>query len=224
MTLYLTRHGETAENAAGLVQGRGLDPDLNAVGRAQAEALARHLAGVPLAAVATSTQKRSQQTAAPVLAEHPGAVLVVRDGLDEMDWGVHEGRGFTPASRDRETATDYERLNAHWNAGETGLRVSGGESPDDVWARVRPVLAELGAAYPEGDVLVVSHRRLLRVLLAGMLPGGGLERMPSYPHPNAALSVVGVPGGVLGPDVRLVTLAETSFLDGTAEQVGSAQT
>ena len=212
MTLYLTRHGETAENAAGLVQGRGLDPDLNAVGRAQAEALARRLADVPLVAVATSTQKRSQQTAAPVLAGHPGAVLVVRAGLDEMDWGVHEGRGYTPASRDAETAAHYDRLNPRGDAGETGLRVAGGESPDDVWARVRPVVAELGEAYPEGDVLVVSHRRLLRILLAGVMPGGGLSRMGDYPHPNAALTTVSVPGGRLGPDVRLVTLADTSFL------------
>ena len=217
MTLYLTRHGETAENAAGLVQGRGLDPDLNDVGRAQADALAARLSGIPLAAVATSTQKRSQLTAAPVLAGHPEALLVVRDGLDEMDWGVHEGRGFTPASRDRETSTDYDRLNVRWNAGETSLRVEGGESPDDVWARVRPVLADLGAAYPEGNVLVVSHRRLLRILLAGVLPAGGLERMMQYPHPNAALSVLDVPGGVIGPDVRLVTLADTSFLEATGD-------
>ena len=217
MTLYLTRHGETAENAAGLVQGRGLDPDLNAVGRAQAEALAARLADVPLAAVATSTQMRSQLTAEPALAAHPGAVLIVRDGLDEMDWGVHEGKGFTPGSRDAGTATDYARLNRHWNAGETSLRVAGGESPDDVWARVRPVLVELGAAYPEGNVLVVTHRRLLRILLAGVLPGGGLERMMDYPHPNAALSVLDVPSGVIGPDVRLVTLADTSFLEGIGD-------
>ncbi|HEX8297621.1 MAG TPA: histidine phosphatase family protein, partial [Rubricoccaceae bacterium] len=83
MTLYLTRHGETAENAAGLVQGRGLDPDLNDVGRAQAVALAERLAQVPLAAVVTSTQKRSQQTAEPVLATHRGAALLVRAGIDE---------------------------------------------------------------------------------------------------------------------------------------------
>ncbi len=217
MILYLTRHGETAENAAGLVQGRGLDPDLNDVGRAQAEALARRLAEVPLVAVATSTQTRSKETAAPSLAAHPGAVLIVRDGLDEMDWGIHEGKGFTPESQDVGTATDYARLNRHWNAGETSLRVEGGESPDDVWARVRPVLVELGAAYPEGDVLIVTHRRLLRILLAGVLPGGGLERMMDYPHPNAALSVLDVPGGVIGPEVRLVTLADTSFLEGTGD-------
>ncbi|HEX8386221.1 MAG TPA: histidine phosphatase family protein, partial [Rubricoccaceae bacterium] len=71
MTITLTRHGETDANAAGLAQGRGLDPALNAVGRAQAEAVARRLAGVDLAAVYTSTQRRSQQTAEPTLAGHP---------------------------------------------------------------------------------------------------------------------------------------------------------
>ena len=214
MTLYLTRHGETAENAAGLVQGRGLDPDLNDAGRAQAVALARRLAAVPLAAVVTSTQKRSRQTAEPALAAHPAAALVVRAGIDEMDWGVHEGRGFTPTSRDAATTAAYDRLNEQWGAGETAVRVEGGESPDEVWARVRPVLVELGEAYPEENVLVVSHRRLLRVLLAGVLPGGGLSRMHDYPHGNAALSVLDVPGGRLGPDVRLVHLADTAHLAG----------
>lgn len=212
MTLYLARHGETAENAAGLVQGRGLDPDLNDAGRAQAEALARRLAGVPLAAVYTSTQKRAQQTAAPTLALHPGAPLVVRAGLDEMNWGVHEGRAYTHGHGDEATATDYDALNRRWAAGETGLRVDGGESPDEVWARVRPVLEEIGAAFPEGDVLVVSHRRLLRILLAGALPDAGLAHMADFPHANAALSVLDVPGGRLGPAVRLETFADTSYL------------
>ena len=213
MTLYLTRHGETDYNAAGLVQGRGMDPDLNAVGRAQAEALARRLAGVPLAAVYASTQRRSQQTAEPALAGHPGARLVGRSGLDEMDWGVHEGRGYTPESSDPATFAAYEALNRAWAAGQSDVHVEGGESPDEVWGRVRPVLVEIGASFPQAAVVVVSHRRLLRVLLAGLLPGGGLERMRDYPHGNAALTVLDIPDGALGPGVRLRTLADLSHLD-----------
>ena len=215
MTITLTRHGETDANAAGLVQGRGLDPDLNDAGRAQAEAIARRLAGVRLDAVYTSTQRRSQQTAEPVLADHPGAALVVRAGLDEMDWGVHEGRGFEADSADTEMRASYVALNEAWGRGEADVRVPGGESPREVWDRVRPVLVEIAEAYPDGHVLVVSHRRLLRVLLAGALPGGGLERMHAYPHGNAALTTLDVPVGALspgGPPVRVVTLADTSHL------------
>ena len=212
MTLYLARHGETAENAAGLVQGRGLDPDLNAAGRAQAEALARRLADVPLAAVYTSTQKRAQQTAEPTLAEHPGTPLIVRAGLDEMNWGVHEGRAYTHGQGDEATATGYDTLNRRWTSGETDVCVPGGESPDEVWARIWPVLEEIGTAYPEGNVLAVSHRRLLRILLAGALPDAGLARMADFPHDNAALSTLDVPGGRLGPSVRLATFADTSYL------------
>ena len=217
MTLYLARHGETDNNAAGLVQGRGLDPPLNAIGREQSDALARVLADVPLDAVYTSTQIRSQQTAEPTLATHPGARLVVRDGLDEMDWGVHEGKGYGPGSADTHTANAYTELNRQWRAGETSVRVEGGESPDEVWARVWPVLVEIGAAYPDGHVLVVSHRRLLRVLLAGALPGGGLERMDDFPHANAAMTTLDVPGGALGEATRLVRLADLSHLGGTGE-------
>ena len=215
MTLYLARHGQTDQNAAGLVQGRGLDPDLNAAGRAQAEALARAPSdGLSLDAVYASSQRRSQQTAQPTLDAHPRAHLVVRDGLDEMDWGAHEGKGHAPGSDDTAMATAYADLNRRWDAGETDLHVRDGESPDEVWARVRPVLAEMGEAFPDGRLLAVSHRRLLRVLLAGALPGGGLERMSEYPHGNAELSALEIPGGRLGPAVRLVAFADASFLGG----------
>lgn len=217
MTLYLARHGQTDNNAAGLVQGRGLDPDLNDAGRAQAQALADRLAGVPLDAVYTSTQLRSQQTAQPCLTSHPEARFVVRDGLDEMDWGVHEGHGYAPGSADTETAAAYADLNRRWGEGETSVRVEEGESPDEVWSRVRDVLVEMGEAYPEGHVLVVSHRRLLRVLLAGALDDGRLDRMIDYPHDNAAMTTLDMPGGRLGAGVRLVMLADTSFLKGTGE-------
>ncbi len=212
MFLYLARHGETAENAAGLVQGRGLDPDLNDAGRAQAAALARRLADVPLAAVYTSTQKRAQQTAAPTLALHPGTPLVVRAGLDEMHWGDHEGHAYTHGHGDEAMASGYDTLNRRWTAGETDVRVPGGESPDEVWARVRPVLEEIGAAHPAGNVLIVSHRRLLRILLAGALPDAGLARMADFPHANAALSTLDIPGGRIGPDIRLETFADVSYL------------
>lgn len=215
MTLTLTRHGETDANAAGLVQGRGMDPDLNAAGRAQAEAIARRLAGVRLDAVYTSTQRRSQQTAEPVLAGHPGAALVVRAGLDEMDWGVHEGHGFTAASGDTATTAAYDTLVGRWSRGETDVPVEGGESPREVAERVRPVLAEIAAAYPDGNVLVVSHRRLLRVLLASVMPGGGLERMQQFAHGNAALTTLDVPAGAFapgGPPVRAVVVADVSHL------------
>lgn len=215
MTITLARHGETDANAAGLVQGRGLDPDLNAAGRAQAEAIAHRLADVSLQAVYTSTQRRSQQTAEPVLAGHPGAALVVRPGLDEMDWGVHEGRGFEADTGDTEMREAYVALNERWDRGETDIRVRGGESPDEVWDRVRPVLVEIAEAYPDGHVLVVTHRRLLRVLLAGVLPGGGLERMRAFPHDNAAVTVLDVPPGAFapgGPAVRALVTADVSHL------------
>lgn len=129
-----------------------------------------------------------------------------------MDWGVHEGCGFTPGSPDSATMSAYDALNLAWGAGETELRVEGGESPDEVLARVRPVLDEIGATYPDGNVLVVSHRRLLRILLAGVLPGVGLARMADYGHGNAALSVLDVPGGRFDAGLRLRTLADASFL------------
>ncbi len=41
-TLYIVRHGETELNKHGIVQGRGINSDLNDTGRAQAAALFEH--------------------------------------------------------------------------------------------------------------------------------------------------------------------------------------
>ena len=203
MLLYLARHGETDANASGLVQGRGLNPPLNAAGRAQAAALAARLADVGLAAVFTSTQRRSIETAAPVLAGRPSVAGRPRAGLDEMHWGAHEGRGYTPDAGDAEMAAAYARLNVRWSAGETGVAPEGGESPDAVWARLRPVLDEMLAA--GGAVLAVSHRRLSRILVAGLLPDApgrpaGLARMLHFPLANAAVTLLDLPDGAAVPE------------------------
>ena len=57
-TLYLVRHGQTDWNVEGRYQGQTNLP-LNALGRAQAEALARQLAGTPFAAIYSSLRNRS---------------------------------------------------------------------------------------------------------------------------------------------------------------------
>ena len=46
-TLYIIRHGETDLNKAGIVQGRGMNTDLNETGRKQAESFFRAYKNVP---------------------------------------------------------------------------------------------------------------------------------------------------------------------------------
>src|SRR5690606_28201169 len=83
-TLYLVRHGETDYNRASIMQGRRVDARLNAVGRAQAAALARRFARAPLDAIYTSTLARARETALAVAAVQPEATFVELSDLEEM--------------------------------------------------------------------------------------------------------------------------------------------
>jgi broad specificity phosphatase PhoE len=67
--VHLVRHGQV-ENPRRVLYGRLPGYHLSLRGQAQAELLARHFAGAPLAAVLASPLERAQQTATPIAAAH----------------------------------------------------------------------------------------------------------------------------------------------------------
>ena len=67
--IHLVRHGQV-ENPRRVLYGRLPGFHLSGRGRAQADLLAGHFAGIPLAAVVASPLERAQQTAAPIAAAH----------------------------------------------------------------------------------------------------------------------------------------------------------
>ncbi len=176
-TLWLARHGESTWNALGLVQGYAPEPALTARGWAQAEQLAEQLAatlaGVPVTALYSSDLDRAVQTAGP-LAARLGRDVVRDQRLRERRFGEVEG---TPsrvlpaavAGIDGEQVTD---------ADATG---PGGESVRDLYRRVAgfadDVLAPMAAEGTSGDVVVVAHGGVVRVL-AAWLDGIDPDGMP----------------------------------------------
>ena len=89
MTLYVTRHGETAWNAQNKVCGR-TDVPLNDKGREQARALAEKLAGLNIHRILTSALSRARETAA-IIAQKCPAPVQVEPRLIEQDYGIFEG-------------------------------------------------------------------------------------------------------------------------------------
>ena len=59
--IYLIRHGETEYNRKGVVQGSGIDADLNELGQKQAEAFFAHYQDLPIDKIYTSALKRTHQ-------------------------------------------------------------------------------------------------------------------------------------------------------------------
>ena len=150
--LWLIRHGETAWSRARKHTGR-TDVPLTALGELQARALAPMLAGLRPALVLSSPRERAVRTA-----ELAGLVPVTVDpDLAEWDYGDYEGLTTPEIHRDRPGWTIW-----------TG-DPPGGETTEQVQARTDRVLADLRAALRQGDVVVVAHGHLGRVLAARYL-------------------------------------------------------
>lgn len=177
-TLYIIRHGETNLNRQGIIQGRGMDTDLNELGLQQAEAFFKHHQHIPFDAIYTSTLKRTHQTVKNFIdldipwKQHPG--------LDELAWGIYEGK---PAEITRPA---FEELTGAWRKGEIHRKFEQGESPLEVQQRQLDAIAEIKQLADAEHVLVCMHGRALRLLLC-ILSGVPLSEMDSFPHSNTAL-------------------------------------
>lgn len=161
---YVVRHGQSTWNARGVLQGQRPDVPLTALGRSQAGAAARSLAGSGATAVLTSDLLRAVRTAEPI-ARALRAPLEARTGLREQCVGIYQGR----RSRDVWAETDP----AAW--GRADWRPEGGESIADVAERLQPVLDELRAA--SGPVVVVTHGDTARIAV-GLLRGAAVTAIP----------------------------------------------
>ena len=189
-TLYLVRHGETEHNRRGIIQGGGVDSELNAAGRAQAKALAQRLRSVSIDTLYASPLQRAKQTADILARPHdPLSRTYLRD-LSEMDWGVFEGE---PPSEERDEAMGT--LKSAWREGAYDRTVDGGESIRDVQERAQRAIRHILARDAGRTVLVVTHGRYLRVLLATILDDYGLEHMQELGHSNTCVNRVVVDDG-----------------------------
>lgn len=177
--IYLIRHGETDYNRRGVVQGSGIDAELNELGHAQAHAFYQIYQDVAFDKVYTSNLIRTKQSVKGFLEK--GLPHEAYEGLNEISWGVREGR--TPNSMDN----DYYRwLIESWQKGEIELQAEGGESPVDVQRRQLPVIDLILSRPEEKTVLVAMHGRAMRVLLATIFRRP-LHEMDEYLHTNLGL-------------------------------------
>ena len=132
--LVLLRHGQTSWNEAGRAQGHA-DISLDATGHAQAAAAAPYLAAVRPVALWSSDLARARETCGYV-AEAAGLSVKHDERLREFDVGARQGLTLD------EFAVRFPDEHAQWVAGDEPMPVAGGETADDVCARMVPVLRE----------------------------------------------------------------------------------
>jgi probable phosphoglycerate mutase len=198
--LCLVRHGETAWNAEGRVQGQ-TDVPLSATGRAQARAVGAALAGERFAALYASDLERVRQTAAPA-----AAALGLEVRLDARLRERHYGR-FETLTYEEARARLPEDF-ARFKAKELDYDFGSGESLARFNARALECLAEIAARHAGAAVLVFTHGGVLEMAYRHAL-GRGLQSARDFEIPNAALNRLEIgPAGW-----RVLAWAEVAHLE-----------
>jgi len=207
--LVVIRHGETAWNAAGRLQGHR-DIPLNALGLRQAAALAAALVGEGLAAVVASDLQRAWQTGA-ALATSLGLPLHAEPGLRERCFGMLEG--LTHAEIEAQWPDHARR----WRQREPGFAPAGGESLVDFQARCLATVDRVAATFAGQTVALVCHGGVLDGLYRAATHVA-LDRPRNWPLGNATINrLLHTPQGL-----ALVGWNDSAHLDGIAADDGSA--
>lgn len=176
------RHGQTHANVSGELDTAHPGLDLTDLGRAQALAASRAIAGEPLDAIYVSSRVRTHQTAAPT-AEQRGLVPIPLDGLEEIAAGDFEMRS------DHDAVAGYIGTVATWLEGDLTHRMPGGETGEEFLARYDAAIRTIVEA-GHGAALVVSHGAALRTWSSTRMAPHPAAPEATQPLHNTALIVL----------------------------------
>lgn len=161
MRLFLIRHGRQSSPLC------NVDVELSETGVRQAELLAVRLSDLVPDRVYTSGLLRAKQTAGILFGKN--TEVLVREALNEISFGDLTGKS------DAENEKAYAEYFAAKKRKAENLRIPGGETPAEVYARAVTVVEE-AIASGAGTVVFVTHGGVIRALTAGLL-GLGEGRM-----------------------------------------------
>jgi 2,3-bisphosphoglycerate-dependent phosphoglycerate mutase len=177
----VVRHGETAWNAQGRIQGH-LDSPLNEEGRAQALLVGDCLTREHFARLYSSDLGRALQTA-QAIADRSGLPVRTDTRLRERNLGVFQG--LTGAECERRFPEHYGRFRAR----DPDHVMPGGESARRVYERVSEVFTVLAREHTGARLVVVTHGGVLDALYR-FVQGVPLERRRDFTIFNASLNTV----------------------------------
>jgi probable phosphoglycerate mutase len=181
MTLVLVRHGETAWNAEGRIQGH-IDIPLNHLGVAQAEALGKRLAREQFDVVYSSDLTRAFHTARPGVSD-PDRTIIKDQRLRERHLGVLQGL------TGEEAMTDQPAAWKAFKSRDADLALAGGESLGEFSRRVVGFVEDVLDRHAGSRVLVVTHGGVLDAAYrhAAGMPLSATRNFPIY---NASVNIL----------------------------------
>jgi broad specificity phosphatase PhoE len=161
LKIYLLRHGETTYSQRGAFCG-AIDADLTPEGMQMAQFFADAYRSLPWIDVYVSPMKRAIATARP-LCEATGLEMQIRDGLREISYGAWEDQEVDYVREKHDL--DYLR----WQTDPAWNPPTGGETAVQISARAMPIITEIESRHKDGNVLVVSHKATIRIILCSLL-------------------------------------------------------
>jgi broad specificity phosphatase PhoE len=200
--VFMVRHGATVLSAEDRFAG-ATDVALSDEGREQTLRLAQRLTGEKIVAVFASPLGRTVETA-QILAKPHTLEVQTRDGLREISHGHWE-----QLTR-REVEERFPEEAAEWEKDPYTFAPVGGESGLAVTARALPVLLQLVREHPGKNILVVSHKATIRLLLSSLLGFDPRRYRDNLDQKPAALNIVDFRDPVRS---RLTLFNDTSHYD-----------
>lgn len=160
-----------------------------------AQAFAEAYRSISWTSVYVSPMKRAISTAKP-LCDALGLPMQMRDGLREIGYGAWEDRDLDYVRR------HYEQDYIRWQTDPAWNPPTDGETAIQIAARALPVITEIESNYQDGNVLVVSHKATIRIIICSML---GIDVGRYRDRINAlAASVCVVKFGIYGPMLEVL--------------------
>src|SRR5881398_2435440 len=200
--VFMVRHGATVVSAEDRFAG-ATDVELSDEGREQVRRLAVRLAGEKIVAIYASPMGRTVETAR-ILAEPHGLEVQTRDGLRE----ISHGRWEQMTRKEVEKAFPDEA--AAWEKDPYTFAPVGGESGLAVTARALPVLMDIVREHAADNVLIVSHKATIRLLLSSLLGFDPRRYRDNLDQKPAALNIVDFKDATRA---RLTLFNDTSHYD-----------
>ncbi len=206
--IFLVRHGATVLTAEDRFAG-ATDVPLSDEGREQARGLARRLADDEIKAAYCSTLGRTIETAS-IAAEPHGLKPEPLEALKEISHGRWE-----QLTR-KEVAERFPDELENWDRDPYTFAPEGGESGLAVTARALPALIDIVRRHPSENVLVVSHKATIRLLLSSLLGFDPRRYRDNLDQSPAALNIIDFKDPTRA---RLMLFNDTSHYDGTGLSV-----
>ena len=197
---YFLRHGETAWNAEGRFCG-STDVPLSEVGRRQAQLLARRLQPILVEGFYSSPLGRALETAR-LIGKAIGRDAVVDPRLTELNYGVWEGQTLEEFKR------AYPAIYSAWDADPANVAPPEGETGVQLIERVTPFMADVAQRHQTGNVVVVCHKTVCRLLACHIMEVPLSEYRRRITMDNAAVNIFETREGYW----RVVILNDTSHL------------